>query len=136
MLLAATCGELFSAAAQRKLQCLQPLPGAGEPPETTSSSRRQPPKSLPLHTADPSWTFSDHLRRLRAQRHSYRDVFWHVWGLVQVLYCSACHSHYPARHHCHCSYHPQEVLYTSETAAGVYPCCGVSIVIGQRWCLF
>ncbi len=111
------CGELFSAAAQGKLQCRQP---AARP---ASGGRSAP--ALPLHTPDPAWCFSDHLRHLRARRQTHREVYWHVWGLMQVLHCSACHAHYPARQHGHCGYHPQAAAFASEAAAGVFPCCGV-----------
>lgn len=99
------CGQLFSRAAHNKLQ---------------------PPGSLQRHRIDEGWILSQHLRSLRRQaRWPYRGVYWNVWGAIQVLYCGACHKHYPAREHLHCSFHPQEAVFGLGTDSGVYPCCGL-----------
>jgi hypothetical protein len=58
---------------------------------------------------------------------SPRDLYWRVWGLVTVLYCSACHVHFPAREQLHCSFHPAGApeFPRHEAGPGVYSCCGV-----------
>lgn len=54
----------------------------------------------------------------------WRDLYYLTWGHVTVLYCTACHQHFPARQYSHCSFHPLAPLFASEADAGQYPCCG------------
>jgi hypothetical protein len=54
----------------------------------------------------------------------WRDLYYLTWGHVTVLYCTACHQHFPARQYSHCSFHPLAPVFASEAAAGQYPCCG------------
>ena len=88
----------------------------------------------------------DYLSALRAAHAPWRDIYWHVWGLVHVLYCHACHQHTPAAGLRRCTYHPQAPVFSAAapppprpgsayapaaaaapaTAFGFYPCCGAS----------
>jgi hypothetical protein len=54
----------------------------------------------------------------------WRDLYYLTWGHVTVLYCTACHQHFPARQYSHCSFHPLAPVFASEADAGQYPCCG------------
>jgi hypothetical protein len=53
----------------------------------------------------------------------WRDLYYLTWGHVTVLYCTACHQHFPARQYSHCSFHPLAPVFASEVDAGQYPCC-------------
>jgi len=31
------------------------------------------------------WDLPTHLARLRARRHTWREIYWHLWGVLHVL---------------------------------------------------
>jgi hypothetical protein len=51
---------------------------------------------LCLHQTDTSWKLRNYVSQLRAEHVMWREIFWDVWGIVRVLYCLACHQHFPA----------------------------------------
>ncbi|KAG2450589.1 hypothetical protein HYH02_004429 [Chlamydomonas schloesseri] len=95
-----------------------------------------------VHIPDASWRLQDYLSALRAANAPWRDIYWHVWGLVHVIYCHACHQHVPAAGLRRCTYHPQAPVFAAAgpprpgsayapaaaaaaaSASGFYPCCG------------
>ncbi|KAG2437970.1 hypothetical protein HXX76_005585 [Chlamydomonas incerta] len=110
----------------------------------TSSDGRAAPA---VHIPDASWRLQDYLSALRAAHAPWRDIYWHVWGLVHVLHCHACHQHVPAAGLRRCTYHPQAPIFSAAaaappprpgsayapaaaaapaTASGFYPCCGAA----------
>ena len=42
------------------------------------------------HTADPSWDVNEYLVELKAALKSWRDVYWRLWGTVNVVRCARC----------------------------------------------
>jgi hypothetical protein len=82
------------------------------------------PETPPLHTPDEGWTLQQHLKQQRKAGGSWRQLYWQVWAAVHVLYCQACHQHFPVRELYHCSYHPHAAAFTSSSDSGRHPCCG------------
>jgi len=60
---------------------------------------------------------------LRAQRHTWREIYWHVWGMLHVLLCQRCKLHFPIAHFDHCGYHPDEASFATGANEGVFRCC-------------
>lgn len=55
------------------------------------------PSSRSRHTIDPSFSLQKHLVSLRVNfKRPWRDLFFIIWGRVNVLYCHRCHQHYQA----------------------------------------
>jgi hypothetical protein len=49
-----------------------------------------------VHTQDLSWRPSEHLKEVLPVMRTWRAVFWHLWGVMHVLYCFACGHHFCA----------------------------------------
>lgn len=43
-----------------------------------------------LHELDPTWRFRRHLSHLEASGHTWRHIYWHVWGVLCALFCVRC----------------------------------------------
>ncbi|GLC51593.1 hypothetical protein PLESTB_000519300 [Pleodorina starrii] len=135
------CQGLFSLADRAKLEC----PGPPPPPQpkgtdgpggraSSSSHTQRRSSSGSVHIPDAAWRLQEHLSALRAQQIAWRGIYWHVWGLVHVLYCHTCMQHVPAAQLRCCAFHPQPPVFTTAAArqpsAGFYPCCGAAAVRG------
>lgn len=96
--------------------------------------KQQRQQSQPQQQHCMQQTTSLHSRPLPQQQHQllptaasptpWRELYYLTWSHVMVLYCTACHQHFPARQYSHCSYHPLAPVFASEAGAGQYPCCG------------
>ncbi|CAG0903734.1 unnamed protein product [Darwinula stevensoni] len=63
-----------------------------------------------------------------ASVHSWRLVYWFLWGAVHFLECTRCGCAFPAQQMGWCSYHPEMPEYPpvdhgSHAPAGRFPCC-------------
>jgi hypothetical protein len=77
------------------------------------------------HKPNPEWRVSRYILRLRSESKSWREIYWHIWGLSHVMTCTVCGEKFSCAELGHCSYHPQAVLFeTSGGNEGTYPCCG------------
>jgi len=79
------------------------------------------------HKPNPEWRVSRYILRLRSEGKSWREIYWHIWGLSHVMTCTVCGEKFSCAELGHCSYHPQ-ALKTSGGNEGVYPCCGQSVL--------
>ncbi len=41
----------------------------------------------------------------------WREIFWGLWSLLNVLWCYRCHAFFPACELPHCSVHPEPPLF-------------------------
>eukprot|EP00241_Pyramimonas_parkeae_P003389 CAMPEP_0114227344 /NCGR_PEP_ID=MMETSP0058-20121206/1739_1 /TAXON_ID=36894 /ORGANISM="Pyramimonas parkeae, CCMP726" /LENGTH=716 /DNA_ID=CAMNT_0001338177 /DNA_START=451 /DNA_END=2598 /DNA_ORIENTATION=+ len=69
------------------------------------------------------WETTRYLQALRAQRHTWREVYWHVWGLLHVLLCRECSLFFPVSQLDHCCFHSEQALFFAGANEGMYPCC-------------
>lgn len=111
------CGRLLTAESQRKLRCV---------PNRMMVNHRG--KVSYVHSRDFTWDVNDYLLGLRDEVKSWKEVYWRLWGTVNVLYCHRCGNYFQCSELGHCSYHPMTVDFGNlECAAtkivGVYPCC-------------
>ena len=75
------------------------------------------------HQADRSWDVNSWLLSLHEQLKSWNLVYWRVWGTVNHLYCSVCHSHFQLLDYSSCRYHREKAQFEKGHAVGVYSCC-------------
>ncbi|GLI68586.1 hypothetical protein VaNZ11_013056 [Volvox africanus] len=152
------CQGLFSLAERAKLECPGPSPPspaavAGAPqPKSSSASQAQrrngSSSSSTVHIPDAAWRLQEYLSSLRSQQVSWRGIYWHIWGLVHVVYCHTCMRYAPAAELRSCTFHPQAPVFTATAAVpppaaaaaagggvaaaprhlatGFYPCCGAA----------
>ncbi len=65
---------------------------------------------MPLHSAQ-------HLTTLRQDGRTWTQIFWHLWGVAQLLPCGSCHRIVPLAYWTHCTYHTQPATLTSASAS-------------------
>ena len=84
------------------------------------------------HQPNPEWSLLRYISRLRAEeKKSWREIYWHLWGLSHVMTCTVCNAQFSCAELGHCSYHPQSVRADASgtsTNEGVYPCCGQRVL--------
>ncbi|XP_049842764.1 SANT and BTB domain regulator of class switch recombination [Schistocerca gregaria] len=88
-------------------------------------------KTESRHVRDTSWSLSEHVKQLRRELHSWRAVYWRLWGECHFLRCSACKSSFPVHQARWCLHHPKPPQFfpaeqhsTAAYPVGRYPCCG------------
>ncbi|KAG2493747.1 hypothetical protein HYH03_007970 [Edaphochlamys debaryana] len=140
------CQCLFSLADRPKLPCAGAPGQGGSRPGARGERGGSGAAGAGVHIPDASWRLQEHLSSLRAAGVGWRAIYWHVWGLVQVLYCHCCMQYAPACELRRCTYHPQPAVFSANhpttTAAthhrppsaaaaaaggggaGFFPCCG------------
>ncbi|RMX59635.1 hypothetical protein pdam_00010483 [Pocillopora damicornis] len=111
------CGRLLTAESQGKLRCV---------PNRMMVNHRG--RVSYVHSRDFTWDVNDYLLGLRDEVKSWKEVYWRLWGAVNVLYCHRCGNYFQCSELGHCSYHPMTVDFGNlECAAtkivGIYPCC-------------
>lgn len=111
------CGRLLTAESQSKLRCV---------PNRMMVNHRG--RVSYVHSRDFTWDVNDYLLGLRDEVKSWKEVYWRLWGAVNVLYCHRCGNYFQCSELGHCSYHPMTVDFGNlECAAtkivGIYPCC-------------
>ncbi|KAK9818472.1 hypothetical protein WJX74_007363 [Apatococcus lobatus] len=122
------CGIVYPAPFRHKLICSSRAPHlvqqrAGR--VRVGSQQRQ-------HVPDRIWRWQAHCERLAGSM-PWRKVFWSQWGCLHVLHCSACSTHFQARHLNQCWFHPDPIQ-SSSTGPGHYGCCG-RLALGARGAL-
>ncbi|KAI0220956.1 hypothetical protein LSAT2_027582 [Lamellibrachia satsuma] len=95
------------------------------------------------HMRDPEWDINDFLIELKCQLHTWRDVYWRVWGIINYLQCARCGEHFPCTNFGHCLFHPIAASFDGTTttplsdgstvslgsaAVGHYVCCNQVIL--------
>lgn len=111
------CGKLLTADSQSKLRCV---------PNRMMVNHRG--KVSYVHSRDHSWDVNEYLLSLREKVKSWRDVYWRLWGAVNVLHCYRCGQYFSCNELGHCNYHPMTADFsnvdcTATKIVGVYPCC-------------
>lgn len=111
------CGKLLTAESQSKLRCV---------PNRMMVNHRG--KVSYVHSRDHTWDVNEFLLGLREEVKSWKDVYWRLWGAVNILYCHRCSNYFQCSELGHCCYHPMTVDFgnmecTSTKIVGVYPCC-------------
>lgn len=95
------------------------------------------------HARDPDWDINDFLLELKSQLHTWRDVYWRVWGIINYLQCTRCGAHFPCTNFGHCLFHPISASFDNTastsggddsrasqggTAIGHYVCCNEAVL--------
>lgn len=106
------CGKVYATAGQDRLLCTR-----------AKLSIDFHGNVLAAHTPSAHWTAGRYLNTLRMQRRSWRDLYWHVWGLARVLDCVECGRAFPVAEFAQCAYHPLAPSFVGASNAGVFPCC-------------
>ncbi|CAB4065949.1 Uncharacterized protein KIAA1841 [Lepeophtheirus salmonis] len=84
---------------------------------------------VPIHKRDPSFNMNEFLKALRLELKSWRKVFWRLWGMIHILYCSLCGVYFPVYLHEFCSFHSADPVFdgiqfkNSTHPFGQYDCC-------------
>ena len=122
----AACGRLYSSAHRNRLTC----PRARTYVDFNGDviARHVPMRS-------PGFEIHRHLQRLRARKHTWREIYWHLWGVLHVLPpCTRCRALVPASELAHCLYHPSRATFDALPGSGAggaldsnegrHQCCG------------
>ncbi|CAD7943196.1 unnamed protein product [Amoebophrya sp. A25] len=57
------------------------------------------------------------------------DLYWQLWGRVNMLHCSVCDQVFPLADYHRCLYHPEEPIFPDAAGkAGRYPCCDMAVL--------
>lgn len=81
------------------------------------------------HVRDPTFDVNNYLLELKVQLKQWRDVYWRIWGTINVLTCSRCGDVFPVTEFGHCRYHPEPPQFDNNepgspvSCVGTYPCC-------------
>lgn len=111
------CGKLLTADSQSKLRCVANRMMVNHRGKVTY-----------VHSRDHTWDVNEYLVGLREDVKSWKEVYWRLWGAINILYCHRCGNFFQCSELGHCSYHPMTVDFgnmecTSTKIVGVYPCC-------------
>ncbi|CAE8694263.1 unnamed protein product [Polarella glacialis] len=120
------CQCLFSERQRSFLTCTLAA-RRGEAARPTESLR-VPAKSQ--HQARVDWDVSQHLRQCRENLQlNWRQIYWRVWGQLQLVQCSSCQVYFQGLHMEQCCFHPKEPLWQAAPHAhvGTYPCCNKQV---------
>jgi hypothetical protein len=108
------CGDLYSHTAQQLLLCstppTQPAAAAAVAADAmlagstaqagsvagSSAAATAAAKGCWQHQADHGWRHASHLQQQRQAGTSWRHLYWQTWGLINVMYCHACETYFPA----------------------------------------
>ncbi|XP_047740867.1 SANT and BTB domain regulator of class switch recombination-like [Hyalella azteca] len=85
-----------------------------------------------LHSRDPTWSLTEHVKELKSSLKTWRLVYWRLWGQVHFLPCSTCGAVFGAGALRLCRKHKMDPQFSDAgelgplTARGGdhYPCCG------------
>ena len=81
------------------------------------------------HEPSPSWDINHYLQSMQQQEGlTPRDIYWRLWGVINILQCSNCHTVFQCCELPSCAYHPQSVVITTapggeSLARPLYMCC-------------
>mmetsp|Transcript_66000 Transcript_66000/g.143830 ORF Transcript_66000/g.143830 Transcript_66000/m.143830 type:complete len:707 (-) Transcript_66000:127-2247(-) len=78
------------------------------------------------HVANKDWDVSSYVRHCHEELQlQWRDIYWRIWGRLQLMKCDACHRYFCGAELEHCCYHPERPVWREAPHAhsGVYPCC-------------
>ena len=108
------CGEVFATAASSRLVCAR-----------SALCVDYHGNVVATHTPARGWTAHRYIKSLRAQRGcTWRDLYWHAWGLSRVLDCRVCGQAFAVAHMSRCAYHPLPASFVGASNTGVHACCG------------
>ncbi|XP_071849474.1 SANT and BTB domain regulator of class switch recombination-like isoform X2 [Apostichopus japonicus] len=84
------------------------------------------------HGRETGWDVNDHLLRLKKELKSWGNVYWRLWGSVNLLDCAQCKQRFPCSEFLNCSYHPEKANFMypglKSSPVGTYSCCDKKIV--------
>lgn len=114
-------GKVYQTASWRLLPCPLPVLGAAEQPSAASAA------AATAHTPRLKWDATAFIRQLRRRRHSWRDIFWFLWGISTVApLCRVCGVAFPAAELGCCAFHNQRAVFNPGREVGVFACCGAA----------
>nr|KAG5691777.1 hypothetical protein BaRGS_014777 [Batillaria attramentaria] len=112
------CRRLLTANLEKKVRCM--------PSRMTVDFHG---KLAYSHVKDSSFDINNYLVELKSQLKTWRDVYWRIWGTINMLTCSRCGDTFPLTEFGHCRYHPEQPRYENSepgslmSCVGTYPCC-------------
>ncbi|XP_071497150.1 SANT and BTB domain regulator of class switch recombination-like [Diadema antillarum] len=114
------CKRLLTRESQSLLKCL---------PSRLSIDRTG--RLVYHHQRMTSWDVNDYLISLHTELKAWRDVYWRLWGQVNVLKCSRCKQVFQCSELGQCRLHPKTPVFVKSvdqgslkaTVVGSYPCC-------------
>lgn len=114
------CGRLLTESIDKKIKC--------------SPSRMLVNRSggvIYCHEKDPAWDVNDYLISVKNEVKTWHAVFWHVWGLINVLTCTRCEEVFQCSDLGNCLYHSEQATFQRDPFSGkmsgiigTYSCCG------------
>ena len=64
-------------------------------------------KIIYKHERSLMWNVNSYIRSLQqSEGLTPRDLYWRLWGVINMLYCDKCHSHFQCWDLKGCRYHP------------------------------
>eukprot|EP00929_Paragymnodinium_shiwhaense_P072244 TRINITY_DN36663_c0_g1_i2.p1 TRINITY_DN36663_c0_g1~~TRINITY_DN36663_c0_g1_i2.p1 ORF type:complete len:584 (-),score=79.72 TRINITY_DN36663_c0_g1_i2:70-1821(-) len=120
------CQRLFTKTQKELLLC----------PKAPAMSLGFRGRSCSYHVADKEWDVNRYVRRCHKRLgHSWRELYWRLWGAVQLLHCSICQQHFSGTDFERCSYHAEDPVWqvAPQSHIGLYPCCRQTAYRFSSW---
>lgn len=79
-----------------------------------------------FHAKDQTWDKMKYVENLYEEYKSWRQVFWKIWGMINVLHCCVCEKPFACCDFELCRYHTQSCCYSEDDDKNVgnFQCCG------------
>lgn len=78
-----------------------------------------------------TWNLDRYLEDVYQASHSWRKIYWRMWGLINSLHCTTCGIQFACSDFTKCSYHKESIVFPQNDPnenchkPGTFPCCGV-----------
>eukprot|EP00057_Strongylocentrotus_purpuratus_P034960 XP_797202.4 PREDICTED: uncharacterized protein KIAA1841 homolog [Strongylocentrotus purpuratus] len=113
------CKRILTKVSESELKCI---------PSRLSIDRTG--KLLYHHERLASWDINEYLISLHTELKTWRDVYWRLWGQLNILKCSRCKQVFQCSEFNQCRLHPQKAVFVNSvdktfkaSVVGSYPCC-------------
>eukprot|EP00948_MAST-09A_sp_MAST-9A-sp1_P003818 g3818.t1 len=83
--------------------------------------------AIARHKPSENWNLNKHVQSLRSDSNkpmTWKEIYFKMWGLLNVLKCEVCGKCFQVTEINHCAYHPKPAHILSGDNAGYFPCCG------------
>lgn len=79
---------------------------------------------------DMTWNLDRYLEDVYQSSHSWRKIYWRIWGLINNLHCMTCGINFSCSDFTKCPYHKESIVFPQNDPnenchkPGTFPCCG------------
>lgn len=114
------CEQMFASKLQASIPC-----------KTRKATIGPRGELIYVHKRDMTWNLDRYLEDVYQSSHSWRKIYWRIWGLINSLHCTTCSIHFACSDFTKCPYHKETIVFPQNDPnenchkPGTFPCCGV-----------